>query len=116
MPDSPKRLGAVVTTSVSITGAGTVLYTVPALASAIVSTLWICNRGITQVNYKVAHVDAGTLAQIAVEDYFIDNYIVAKDTVAITSGISMSTGDSLIVWSDGVGVNFIAHGLEITAG
>ena len=116
MTDTPKRLGAIVTTSASITGSGIVLYTVPASASAIISTLWICNRGLSQVNFKVAHVDSGALAQIAVEDYFLDNSILAKDTIASTSGISMSTGDSLIVWSDGVGVNFIAHGLEITAG
>ena len=119
MTDTPKRLGAVVVTTIPTSGVNTSgwnLYTVPALTNAIVSTVFACNRNINNntANIRIAHVDSGTINQIAPEDYLYDIYLAAHDTFASTCGISMMPTDSLVVYSDTVGVNFVAEGMEIT--
>ena len=119
MTDTPKRLGAVVVTTIPTTGvnsSGWNLYTVPAATYAIVSTVFACNRNTNNntANIRIAQVDAGTINNLAPEDYLYDLYLSAHDTFASTCGISMGPLDTLVVYSDQVGVNFIASGLEIT--
>jgi hypothetical protein len=103
--------------SIATTGvaaSGVALYTCPASTNAILSTLFVCNRNTTTGNFTVAHVDNGTVAQLSFEDYLYDLQIGPKDTFASTSGISMSEGDSIVIWSDTLFINFVAEGIEIT--
>lgn len=119
MADSPKRLGVFITTveSISVTGdavSGDILYTVPASTSAVVSTVFVCNRSESTANFTLAHVQNGGVDQLSPADYLYDLQIAGKDTFASTTGISMSAGDSLVVWADKLRVNFVAEGIEIT--
>lgn len=122
MTDTPKKLGAycfTTTDSIATTGvasSGVVLYTCPSSTNTIVTTLFVCNRNDNTVaNFTVAHVKNGGTAQLSFADYLYDLYISGKDTFASTSGISMSAGDSILVWSNQLRVNFVAEGIEITA-
>jgi hypothetical protein len=119
MADSPKRLGAIVSTigtsGSSLSGENVLIYTVPANTSAIVSTIFVCNRGATLTTFRIAHVDNGGIESLSNEDYlYYDIQIVGNDTFASTSGISMSTGDSLVAFSPSDNLTFIAEGIEIT--
>jgi hypothetical protein len=119
MVDTPKRLGAVIVTTIPTSGinsSGWNLYTVPSGASAIVSTVFMCNRNYynNTSNVRLAHVVNGTINNLSPIDYLYDIPLAARDTFACTCGISMSPLDSLVVYSDQIGVNFIAEGLEIT--
>jgi len=117
MTDSPKRLGAICATAATsgLESSGQILYTVPSSTSAIVSTLFICNRGESTYSFRIAHVDNGTIESLSLEDYlYYDIEINANDTFASTCGISMETGDSLVVYGSSTDLNFIAEGIEIT--
>ena len=121
MADSPKRLGAIVatvtvaTSAAASSGISMILYTVPTSTSAIVSTIFICNRGISAASFRVAHVQNGVVANLTTKDYlYYDIAINGNDTFASTSGISMSAGDSLVVLGSSTDLNFIAEGIEIT--
>lgn len=121
MADSPKRLGAIVATITTATSAAAssginmILYTVPVSTSAIVSTIFVCNRGTTASSFRIAHVQNGVVANLTTKDYlYYDIPIGANDTFASTSGISMSAGDSIVVMAPSIDINFVAEGLEIT--
>lgn len=89
----------------------TSLYTVPAATSAVVSTLSICNQGVsTQI--RVAVRPAG--ASIASQHYIIyDTYINANDSLFLTLGLSLATTDVVTVYAGTANVSFGLYGTEI---
>lgn len=111
MTDTPKKLGAIVST----TDTNVLIYTVPSDISAIVSTIFVCNRGVDSTTFRLAHVVNGEISSLSNKDYlYYDITIMGNDTFATTSGISMSAGDSLVGYSSNDNLSFTAHGLEIT--
>ena len=90
----------------------TTLYTVPSATSAVCSTLVVCNRGLSQVNFRVAVRPAG--AAIADSHYLIyDNFIAANDSVFLTLGITLATTDVITVYSNSSTLTFSLFGSEI---
>ena len=91
----------------------TALYTVPALTSAVVSTLVICNRGGTATTARVS-VSAGGGAT-ANKDYIIyDLAIPANEQYMATVGITMATTDRMRVYAGNGNLSFSVFGSEIT--
>lgn len=106
-----KRLGAITVSA----NTNTELYETPALTSAIVSTIAVCNRSTSGATFRIAHVDATAVGSVANEDYiYYDVVIPANNTFLCTAGITMATGHIILVRSNSTSVNFIAWGSEVS--
>lgn len=89
----------------------TTLYTVPAATSAIVSTLSVCNRGVS-TTFRIAVRPAG--AAIANEHYVIyDSYVNAGDTIFLTLGITLAATDVVTIYAGTANISFGLFGSEI---
>lgn len=92
----------------------TAIYTVPAAASANVTSIVVCNTSIT----------AGTTYRVAVkpsaDTLSVKNYVVyeanidPKETVTLILGITLATGDSVRAYTSAATVSFSAFGVERT--
>jgi len=113
MPTSYKRLGA---TTVSA-DTNTELYTVPSVVATnvIVSSITVCNTDSDSAFYRIAHIDTGGIGSVASEDYIaFDIPIGSNRSVTLNLGLSMGSGETLMVRSDNAGVVFNCTGVEIT--
>lgn len=90
----------------------TALYTVPAATNTVVSTLSVCNRGVSTTFRVSVRPNAATLAN---EHYIVyDNYINAGDSVFLTLGITMDAADVVTVRAGTADMSFSLFGSEIT--
>lgn len=90
------------------------LYTAPSATQTIVSTIFVCNRGTSGAEFRIAVRPDG--ASIADQHYvFYDNAVEGKATISITTGITLGDTDVITVWTDSASVSFSAFGSEITA-
>ena len=103
-----KVLGQVAPAATTLTS----LYTVPALTSAVCSTLSICNRGIsTQI--RVAVRPAG--ATIADEHYIAYDVPVNQyESVFLTLGVTLATTDIVSVYAGTADISFGLFGTEVS--
>lgn len=91
----------------------TILYTVPALTSTVVSTINICNQASSPATYRVAVRPAG--AAIAAQHYLAyDVAIAANDSIALTLGITLATTDVITVRASTANTSFSAFGSEVS--
>lgn len=89
------------------------LYTVPALTSAVCSSVSICNRGTTQTTFRVSISQGG--ASTANKDYlYYDVTLAGNDTFISTIGISLGAGDVVRVYSGNNNLSFQLFGTEIS--
>lgn len=92
----------------------TTLYAVPASTEAVVSTVFVCNRGTTAATFRIAVRPDG--ASLANQHYlFYDVNVGANATVPITTGITLGDTDVLTVRASTANLSFSAFGTEITA-
>jgi hypothetical protein len=88
------------------------LYTVPSATSAVVSTLSVCNRGVS-TTFRVAVRPAG--ATLANQHYIVyDNIVNAGDAVFLTLGITLAATDVVTVRAGTADMSFSLFGSEIT--
>lgn len=88
------------------------LYTVPALTSAVTSTLVVCNFGTVSTTFRVAVRPAG--AAIANQHYIVyDQTLGANDSVFLTLGLTLATTDVITVYAGNANVAFNLYGSEI---
>lgn len=91
----------------------TTLYTVPALRSAVVSTISVCNRGTTSATYRISTRPGG--ATQANQHYFVfDSAIEPKDTIFLSVGLTLSASDVITVYASTSDFSFNAYGSEIS--
>jgi hypothetical protein len=91
----------------------TTLYTVPALTSAVVSTITICNQASAAATYRIAVRPAG--AAVAAQHWIVYGATVgASDSTALTLGITLATTDVITVYASTSTVSFNAYGSEIS--
>jgi hypothetical protein len=108
MPQIHKVLGQL---SCALTTLET-LYTVPASTSAVVSTLTICNRGVS-TTFRVAVRLAG--ASIANQHYICyDCYIEQFSTIFLTLGITLAATDVVSIYVGAATISANLYGVEIT--
>lgn len=87
------------------------IYTVPSGAQAVASTLAVCNTA-GGTTFRVAVRIAG--ATLTTAQYIVfDNYISSNDTVFLTLGISLNTGDVVTVFSGANTLTFNLFGTEV---
>jgi hypothetical protein len=90
----------------------TSLYTVPSATSAVVSTLSVCNRGVS-TTFRVAVRPAG--ATLADEHYIVyDNIVNAGDAVFLTLGITLAATDVVTVRAGTADMSFSLFGSELS--
>jgi hypothetical protein len=110
MPTSYKVLGQIAPSSAT----DTTLYTVPAGAQAVVSTLVIANRSGSNVAYRVAIRPAG--ATLAIQHYVAFEIVVAgSDSTTLTLGLTLNASDVITVRAATGDLTFSAFGTEITS-
>jgi len=89
------------------------VYTVPSSTEAVVSTIFVCNRGATAATYRIAvRPDGATLANQHYLAY--DAVILANDSVAITVGTTMDAADVVTVYASTANLSFNVFGSEIS--
>jgi hypothetical protein len=90
----------------------TTLYTVPADTEAVISTIFVCNRGTDASTYRIAVRPNG--ATLANEHYIAyDVLILGSTSTAITVGVTMDAGDVLTIYSSSTALSFNAFGSEV---
>jgi hypothetical protein len=108
MPSAYKVLGQSSPAATTLTS----LYTVPAATQAVVSTLSICNYGVS-TTVRVAVRPAG--ASIVNQHYIVYEAAVnANETLFLTLGITLATTDVVSVYSGTATVTFNLFGSELT--
>jgi hypothetical protein len=91
----------------------TTIYTVPALTSAIVSSITIANRSATPTTFRLAVRPAG--AAIANQHYIAyDVAIGANEALSFTLGVTLATTDVFSVYATLATLSFNLFGVEKT--
>jgi hypothetical protein len=90
----------------------TTLYTVPSATQAVVSTVSICNLGVS-TTFRIAVRPAGE--SISNKHYIVyDTSVNANDSFYLTLGISLAATDVVSVFAGTANVAFSLFGAEIT--
>lgn len=99
-----KVLGQVAPSAATLTD----LFTVPALSSAVCSTLTICNRG-AAASFRIAVRPDGDVVE---DKHYIvfDGAVAANDSVFLTIGVTISAGDVVSVYSVTDDISFSLFG------
>jgi hypothetical protein len=92
----------------------TTLYTVPASTSAVVSTIAITNQAGSSGTYRIAvrpSADASTT-----QKHFIvyGATVGANDSIMLTLGVTLATGDLIRVYASSADMSFNAFGSELS--
>ena len=90
----------------------TTLYTVPSATEAVISTIFVCNRGTDAATYRIAVRPNG--ATLANEHYIAyDVLILGSTSTAITVGVTMDAADVLTIYASSGDLSFNAFGSEV---
>jgi hypothetical protein len=90
----------------------TLLYTVPAATSTVVSTLTVCNQSGAPALFRVAVRPAG-VALTAVHYLAYDTVLNQNDMLALTLGITLAATDVVSVRASTTTVSFALFGSEL---
>ncbi len=89
----------------------TTLYTVPALTTTAVSSIFVCNRSVTGTSFRIAIRPAG--GGISNEMYiYYDVTLAGNDTFVSTTGITLGAGDVVSVYNTLASLSFSIYGQE----
>ncbi len=91
----------------------TLLYTVPASTSTVVSSLVVCNRGGTVTTFRVS-VSAGGAATATKDYLYYDVLLAAADTFIATVGVTLATTDVVRVYAGNANLSFSLFGVQRT--
>lgn len=88
-------------------------YTVPALTTAVVSSLIVCNQSATATSFRISVAQAGA-ADTAKQYIYYDVSIPGNDTFIATIGLSLGAGDIIRVYNTLATLSFNFYGQENT--
>jgi len=92
----------------------TTLYTVPSSTSAVVSTISIANQAGSSGTYRIA-VRPAADASTTQKHYIVYGATVgANDSIMLTLGLTLATGDLIIVYASSANMSFSAFGSELS--
>jgi hypothetical protein len=92
----------------------TTLYTVPSSTSAVVSTMAIANQAGTSGTYRIV-VRPAADASTTQKHYIVYGATVgASDSIMLTLGLTLATGDVVRVYASSANMSFSAFGSEIS--
>ena len=90
----------------------TILYTVGAGKSAVVSTIAVCNQAATSATFRIAIRPAG--ATLEAKHYIAyDSTVAANDSTMLTIGVTLAATDVITVYASSATISFNAFGSEI---
>ena len=92
----------------------TTLYTVPALTSAVVSTLSIANLSGSAATYRVAVRPSADSTTTNKHWIVYGATVAASDSIMLTLGVTMAAGDKFQVFASTANIAFNAFGSEIS--
>lgn len=88
-------------------------YTVPALTTATISSLIICNQSATATAFRVSVAVAGA-ADTAKQYIYYDVPIAGNDTFIATVGLTLGAADVIRVYNTLATLSFNLYGVEVT--
>ena len=90
----------------------TTLYTVPSATSTVVSTIAICNRGVSST-FRIAVRPTGDA--LANKHYIVyDNIVNAGDSVFLTLGVTLQAAVLIVIRAGTADFSFSAFGSELS--
>jgi len=112
MPTAYKILGQVNPSA----STETTLYTVPSSTQAVVSSISVCNQTASSATFRIAVQPSADTGSDAVAKHFLvhGTTIAAADTVILTIGVTLATGDRIRVFGNNANLSFAAYGSEIS--
>lgn len=108
MPDRPKVLGQLVPGATTLTD----LYAVPQATRAIVSTIFVCERGGADATFRIS-IAVGGSADATKQYLYFNSTVKANQTWPITTGITLNEGDVIRVYASSANLSFSAFGTEL---
>jgi hypothetical protein len=107
MPSQYKILGTQETSTADI-------YTVPSATQAVVSTIFICNRGVGSATYSISVRPTAATTE-AIQHFIASGVtILGNDTITITAGIALSADNTIKFTTSSSNLSISAFGTEIT--
>ena len=114
MPQSFKKLGAVVPTANTQTN----VYVVPASTEAVLSTITICNQTAVNTSYSLMYFykdEFATAENTPSRCFLVRGAVVpAADTIVLTMGLTANADSIISCNATGSDISFSAFGSEIT--
>lgn len=112
MPTAYKILGQVNPSA----STETTLYTVPSSTQAVVSSIAVCNQTASSATFRIAVQPSADAGSSATAKHFLvhGTTVAAADTVVLTIGVTLATGDRLRVFASNANLSFSAYGSEIS--
>ena len=104
---TPKILGQSKPSATTLTAC----YTVPALTTAVVSTITVANQSATPTAFRISVAIAGA-ADTPAQYLYYDIAISGNDTFATTIGISLGPNDAVRVYNTLATLSFNIFGVE----
>lgn len=92
----------------------TTLYTVPSSTSAVVSTISICNQAGSSGTYRIAVRPAADASTAAKHWIVYGATVAASDSIMLTLGLTLATGDVVRVYGSSANISFAAFGSELS--
>lgn len=92
----------------------TTLYTVPATTSSVVSTVAIANQTATAATYRIAVRPSADTTTAAKHWVVYGATVPASDSIFLTLGVTLATGDKIQVYASTANLSFSAFGSEIS--
>ena len=92
----------------------TTLYTVPSSTSAVVSTISICNQAGSSGTYRIAVRPAADASTAAKHWIVYGATVAASDSIMLTLGLTLATGDVIRVYGSSANISFAAFGSELS--
>jgi hypothetical protein len=89
------------------------LYTVPAGYSAVVSTIAITNQAGSSGTYRIAVRPAADATTTQKHYIVYGATVAASDSILLTLGLTLATGDVVRVYASSANMSFSAFGSEI---
>jgi hypothetical protein len=93
------------------------MYTVPSSTSTIASSLTITNQSAANASFRLAAVKSGGSASPSQgSNVFLsyDTVIPANDSITLSMGMTLATGDFIVVQANAANVSFNLFGTEIS--
>lgn len=91
----------------------TLAYTVPALTSAVISSIVVANRGGSTIQYRIS-VAVAAAADANKQYLFFDVSLLKRTSAVVVLGISLAAGDVIRVQTDLATTSFNIFGVEVT--
>jgi len=90
------------------------LYTAPSLTSTVISTIMICNQASSAATYRIAVRPAADGSTAAKHWIVYGATVAASDSIMLTLGITLATGDKIQIYASSANMSFSAFGSEIS--